>query len=85
MLFGEGLGKPLLFEFRGKQDINFYECRKLRERQPRRRFLKIIEGNQISHVLQAAASGDDFIVGLDRLEDFQNDSISRKRRGEVAE
>ena len=65
MLFGEGLAKPLLFEFRGQQDIHFYECGKLRERQPRRGFLEIVEGDQIAHVLQAAASCDDFIVGLE--------------------
>src|SRR6516162_9557375 len=75
MFFGEGPGEALLFEFRGKQHIDFYECGKLRERQPRRGFLKIIEGDQITHVLQAAASGDDFIVGLNRLEDFENDAI----------
>ena len=85
MLFGEGPGEPLLLEFRGKQDIHFYECGKLRERQPRRRFLKVVEGNQIAHVFQAAASGDDFIVGLNRLEDFQNDAIGGKRGGEIAE
>ena len=85
MLFGEGLGEPLLLEFRGEQDIDFDECRKLRERQPRRGFLKVVERNQIAHVLQAAASGDDFIVGLNRLEDFQNDAIGGKRRGEIAE
>jgi hypothetical protein len=84
MLFGEGLGETLLLEFRGKQNVYFYECRKLRERQPRRGFLEIVEGNQIAHVLQAAAGGDDFIVGLNRLEDFQNDAIGRKRRGEIA-
>src|SRR4029077_2752593 len=84
MLFGEGLGEPLLLEFRGQQDIDFYECRKLRERQPRRGFLKIVEGNQIAHVLQSRARGDDFVVGLNRLKDFQNDTIGGKRRGKIA-
>src|ERR1700722_1254309 len=84
MLLGEGLGEPLLLEFRGKQYIDFDECRKLRERQPRWGFLKVVERNHIAHVLQPAASGDDFVVGLNRLEDFQNDTIGGKRRGKIA-
>jgi hypothetical protein len=74
----------LLFDLGRRYQINFDESRKLSERQPCVRFLKVIERNQIAHVLQAVASSDDFIVWLNRLENFQNDAIGGKRCGKIA-
>lgn len=52
------------------KQIDLDECGQLGEGKPGWRFLKVIKGDQVSGVFEAAAGGDDFLIRLNGLEDF---------------
>ena len=51
---------------------------------PLRRIAKVVERDQVAHLLEAAADGNGFLVHLDIFKELEDHPVSGKQRGIVA-
>ncbi len=78
-------GQPeLLLDGRGEH-IHLDEIGQRHQRPPCRRVAKIVEGDQVAHLLQPAAGGDDLLVHVDGFQNLEDDAVFRQQRGIVAD